>query len=104
MEMNNTTMVKATFPSIISPIETRVSERMASYFISNSSFELSFDVKAKGNMWPNEWMRRGDIQSERLITFRCPNVKVEIVAKTGLGTMAGEALKCEVEGRSAIFF
>ncbi|KAH7846879.1 hypothetical protein Vadar_019278 [Vaccinium darrowii] len=100
-EMNHT-MVNATFPSITSPIEARISKRMASYFISNSSFEFSFDVKAIGYLWPDKWLGPGDFRSERWLTIWCPNVKVEIVTKTGLGTMAGEPLKCEVRTRHAI--
>ncbi|KAG5540781.1 hypothetical protein RHGRI_020868 [Rhododendron griersonianum] len=98
----NHTMVKAMFPSIVSPIDTRVSKRMALYFVHNSSFEFSFDVKAKGRLWPNKWMGPEDSDDARWINIWCPNVKVEIVAKTGLGTMAGESLKCEVKAQNRL--
>ncbi|KAI8547686.1 hypothetical protein RHMOL_Rhmol07G0215500 [Rhododendron molle] len=98
------TMVKAMFPSIVSPIDTRVSKRMALYLVRNSSFEFSFDVKAKGRLWPNEWMGPEDSDDARWINIWCPDVKVEIVAKTGLGTMAGEPMKCEVKAQNRLLF
>ncbi|KAI8553510.1 hypothetical protein RHMOL_Rhmol05G0021600 [Rhododendron molle] len=63
----------------------------------NSSFEFSFDVKAKGRLWPYEWMGLEDSEDARWINIWCPNVKVEIVAKTRLETMAREPMKCEVK-------
>ncbi|KAH7847081.1 hypothetical protein Vadar_021621 [Vaccinium darrowii] len=98
MEMNHT-LRNAIFPSVISPIETQVSKRITSYFTSNSSFEFSFNVKAIVFMWPDNWAGPGEFSSERWIRVWCPNVKVEIVTKTGLGTMVGEPLKCEVKTR-----
>ncbi|KAH7847155.1 hypothetical protein Vadar_022602 [Vaccinium darrowii] len=99
MEMNHTT-AKAMFPSKISPVKTWVSERIASYFMSNSSFEFSFNVEANGRLWPNNTPEDMEIDvSMRTISIRCPNVKVEIVTKTGEGTMIGEPLKCEVDAR-----
>ncbi|KAF7138136.1 hypothetical protein RHSIM_Rhsim07G0169200 [Rhododendron simsii] len=99
----NHTMVKAMFPSIVSPIDSRISKRIALYFIRNSSFEFSFDVKAKGRLWPNEWTGPENSANARTLNIWCPNVKVEIVAKTGLGTMAGgEPLKCKVQAQNRI--
>ncbi|KAH7846456.1 hypothetical protein Vadar_014239 [Vaccinium darrowii] len=102
MEMNHT-MAKALFPSKISPVKTWVSERIASYFLSNSSFEFLFNVKANGRLWPNNAPE--DMETERsilAISISCPNVKVEIVTKTGEGTMIGEPLKCEVDARDTV--
>ncbi|KAH7847436.1 hypothetical protein Vadar_025995 [Vaccinium darrowii] len=96
MEMNHT-MAKALFPSKISPIETWVSKRIASNFTLNSSFEFPFDVKATGGLWPNNGTVPEDMKTERFITIWRPNVKVEVVTKTGVGTMIGKPLKCEVE-------
>ncbi|KAH7846686.1 hypothetical protein Vadar_016953 [Vaccinium darrowii] len=96
MEMNHT-MTKALFPSKISPIETWVAKKIAWNFISSSSFEFPFDVKATGGLWPNNGTVPQDKKTERFLTILCPNVKVEIVTKTGVGTMIGEPLKCKVE-------
>lgn len=96
MEMNHT-MAKALFPSKISPIETWVAKRIAWNFTSNSSFEFPFDVKATEGLWPNNGTVPEDMKTERFITIWCPNVMVEIVTKTGVGTMIGKPLKCEVE-------
>ncbi|KAF7138174.1 hypothetical protein RHSIM_Rhsim07G0170400 [Rhododendron simsii] len=96
----NHTMVKVMFPSKISPVEPRDLKRMTLYFVSYSSFEFSFDVKANGRLWPNNWIGPEDTETERFISVRCPDVKVDIVTKTGVGTMTGKPLKCKVKAKS----
>ncbi|XP_058223172.1 uncharacterized protein LOC131332880 [Rhododendron vialii] len=51
--------------------------------------EKPLSMTAKGRLWPNEWMGPEDLADAQTLNIWCPNVKVEIVAKTGLGTMAG---------------
>lgn len=74
---------------------------MASYFVSNSSFEFSLDVKVNGSCCgqTTELDVPEDMETERFISVWCPDVKIEIVTKTGVGTMTGKPLKYEVEAK-----
>ncbi|KAF7137922.1 hypothetical protein RHSIM_Rhsim07G0169000 [Rhododendron simsii] len=90
---SNHTMVKAIFPPTNAP--HRDPKGMPNS--SLTSFELSFDVNAKGRLWPNIKRREDFIEYSRQMYVRCPNLKVRILMKTGVGMMEGEPAECKVE-------
>ncbi|KAI8547685.1 hypothetical protein RHMOL_Rhmol07G0215300 [Rhododendron molle] len=95
---SNHTMVKAIFPPTRNAphVETRDPKGMPSGDFNSFEY-LSFDVNAKGRLWPNLETREDFIEYGRQMYVWCPDVKVRILVKTGVGMMEGEPAKCKVQ-------
>ncbi|KAF7143931.1 hypothetical protein RHSIM_Rhsim05G0019900 [Rhododendron simsii] len=81
---SNHTIVKAIFPPTNAP---RDPKGMPNSSLSSSFEYLSFDVNSKGRLWPNINRREDFIEYSRQMYVWCPNVKVRILIKTGVGMM-----------------